>query len=40
MDHVRRNILVGGGLSLMNIVSAAMAGFTVSAAMVGHTNIL
>ena len=27
-------------LLLMNIVSAAMAGLTVSAAMAGHTNIL
>ena len=27
-------------LSLMNIVSAAMACLTVSAAMAGHTNIL
>ena len=33
-------LLLTKKLSLMNIVSAAMVGLTMSAAMAGHTNIL
>ena len=37
---LERNILFGKISMLMNIVSAAMAGLTMSAIMAGHTNIL